>query len=71
MFSKTFKLLNDRTVFGNLEFVLKATGWKDKEAIKEKINEVLDKVGMKTQYLKNPLNFLGENSKELQLQELY
>ena len=34
-----FKLLSDRTVFENLEFVLKATGWKDKGLIKEKINE--------------------------------
>ena len=34
-----FKLLNDRTVFGNLEFVLKATGWKNKGEIKAKINE--------------------------------
>jgi len=54
-----FKLLNNRTVFGNLEFVLKATGWKDKEAIKEKINEVLDKVGMKTQYFKKIFELSG------------
>jgi cell division transport system ATP-binding protein len=54
-----FKLLNDCTVFGNLEFVLKATGWKDKEKIKEKIHEVLDKVGMKTQYYKNPYQLSG------------
>ena len=47
-----FKLLSDRTVFENLEFVLKATGWKDKTKIKDKINEVLDKVGMKVQYYK-------------------
>ena len=54
-----FKLLSDRTVFGNLEFVLKATGWKDKEQIKEKINEVLDKVGMKTQYFKKTFELSG------------
>ncbi|KGL62788.1 cell division transporter, ATP-binding protein FtsE [Polaribacter sp. Hel1_85] len=54
-----FKLLNDRTVFGNLEFVLKATGWKDKEKIKEKINEVLDKVGMKAQYYKKTFELSG------------
>ena len=39
-----FKLLSDRSVFNNLEFVLKATGWKNKEEIKSKINEVLEKV---------------------------
>ena len=54
-----FKLLNDRTVFGNLEFVLKATGWKDKEKIKTKINEVLEKVGMKTMYYKKTYELSG------------
>ena len=39
-----FKLLNDRNVFENLEFVLKATGWKNKNDMKEKIYEVLNKV---------------------------
>jgi len=43
-----FKLLNDRTVYDNLLFVLKATGWKDKAAMNSKIEEVLDHVGMKT-----------------------
>ncbi len=42
-----FKLLPDRTVKDNMLFVLKATGWEDKEAIQNKIDEVLDKVGMK------------------------
>ena len=54
-----FKLLNDRTVFDNLSFVLKATGWKDKEEIKQKIEEVLEKVGMKTQYYKKPFELSG------------
>ncbi|MGK0329496.1 cell division ATP-binding protein FtsE [Polaribacter sp.] len=54
-----FKLLNDRTVFGNLEFVLKATGWKHKEDIKQKINDVLDKVGLKSQYYKKTYELSG------------
>ncbi|MFT6064689.1 MAG: cell division transport system ATP-binding protein [Paraglaciecola sp.] len=54
-----FKLLNDRTVFGNLEFVLKATGWKNKEDIKQKINDVLDKVGLKSQYYKKTYELSG------------
>ena len=54
-----FKLLSDRTVFENLEFVLKATGWKDKELRKEKINEVLDKVGMQTKYFKKTFELSG------------
>lgn len=54
-----FKLLNDRTVFDNLAFVLKATGWKDKENIKNKIEEVLENVGMKTKYYKKPFELSG------------
>lgn len=54
-----FKLLPDRNVFENLEFVLKATGWKDKEKRKEKIHEVLDKVGMKTQYYRKTFELSG------------
>lgn len=41
-----FQLLHDRTVYRNLEFVLKATGWKSKVEIGERIAEVLDLVGM-------------------------
>ena len=54
-----FKLLSDRTVFGNLEFVLKATGWKNKDEIKAKINEVLEKVGMQSQHYKNTFELSG------------
>jgi len=39
-----FKLLNDRNVFNNLLFVLKSTGWKNKELIEERIMECLEKV---------------------------
>ena len=41
-----FQLLTDRTVYNNLEFVLRATGWKNKQEIKERIEEVLNLVGM-------------------------
>lgn len=41
-----FQLLHDRTVYKNLRFVLKATGWKDKKEIDERIDEVLNDVGM-------------------------
>ncbi|MFY7672593.1 cell division ATP-binding protein FtsE [Tenacibaculum sp. MEBiC06402] len=54
-----FKLLNDRNVFENLEFVLKATGWKDKHERKDKIYEVLDKVGMKEKYYKKTFELSG------------
>ncbi|AZJ36749.1 cell division ATP-binding protein FtsE [Tenacibaculum singaporense] len=54
-----FKLLNDRNVYENLEFVLKATGWKDKNEMKDKIHEVLDKVGMKEKYYKKTFELSG------------
>lgn len=41
-----FKLLDDRDVYDNLDFVLKATGWKKKAERNNRIDEVLEKVGM-------------------------
>ena len=41
-----FQLLHDRNVFKNLEFVMRATGWKDTQAINQRINDVLGEVGM-------------------------
>jgi cell division transport system ATP-binding protein len=41
-----FQLLIDRSVHDNLEFVLKATGWKNKNEIEERIGDVLEKVGL-------------------------
>jgi len=54
-----FKLLNDRTVFNNLLFVLKATGWKDKVKMKSKIDEVLLKVGLAAKGFKMPFELSG------------
>ncbi|CAI8222981.1 MAG: Cell division ATP-binding protein FtsE [Flavobacteriaceae bacterium] len=54
-----FKLLNDRTVKENLFFVLNATGWKDKTQMNLKIDQVLDKVGMKSKNLKYPYELSG------------
>ena len=54
-----FKLLNDRSVFDNLLFVLKATGWKGKNLMESKINEVLEKVDMKTKGFKMPYQLSG------------
>ncbi len=54
-----FKLLNDRTVKDNLLFVLKATGWEDEKAMDSKIDDVLDKVGMKTKDFKFPYQLSG------------
>ncbi len=54
-----FKLLPDRTIHENLLFVLKATGWTEKQEMNVKINEVLDKVGMKNAANKMPHQISG------------
>ncbi|MFT4849216.1 MAG: cell division transport system ATP-binding protein [Sediminicola sp.] len=54
-----FKLLNDRTIKENLLFVLSATGWKEKKEMEIRINEVLDKVDMKTKSFKFPYQLSG------------
>ncbi|MCX6205496.1 MAG: ATP-binding cassette domain-containing protein [Bacteroidetes bacterium] len=54
-----FHLLTDRNVYENLKFVLKATGWKDEGLIEEKINDVLDKVGLKSKGFKMPFEMSG------------
>jgi len=54
-----FKLLPDRNIFDNLQFVLKATGWNEKEEMRVKIDQVLDKVGMKNSAHKMPHQISG------------
>lgn len=54
-----FQLLTDRTVNANLEFVLHATGWKDKELIDEQVNSVLRQVGMVNKGYKMPHELSG------------
>ncbi len=54
-----FQLLIDRSVDKNLEFVLKATGWKNKDLIRERIKEVLTQVGMQNKGYKMPHELSG------------
>lgn len=54
-----FQLLTDRTVAENLDFVLRATGWKNKQARVDRINEVLEWVGMSTKGYKMPHQLSG------------
>ncbi|WP_297822255.1 ATP-binding cassette domain-containing protein [Segetibacter sp.] len=54
-----FQLLTDRNVHENLKFVLKATGWKDNKLMEEKINDVLDKVGLRSKGFKMPFEMSG------------
>lgn len=54
-----FKLLSDRNVESNLEFALRATGWKNKEEISERIAEVLEKVNLGYKGYKMPHQLSG------------
>ena len=54
-----FKLLPDRTLFDNLSFVLKATGWKGKTKIKERVAEVLESVNVTSSDQKFPFELSG------------
>jgi cell division transport system ATP-binding protein len=54
-----FQLLTDRNVYENLRFVLKATGWKDKAEIDNRIGEVLKLVGMENKGYKLPSELSG------------
>ena len=59
MIFQEFQLLTDRNINDNLRFVLYAIGWKDKKLIDEKINNVLEKVGLKDKGLKMPFDISG------------
>ncbi len=54
-----FQLLHDRTVYGNLHFVLRATGWKDRAKIDARIDETLAAVGMEDSKDKMPHQLSG------------
>jgi cell division transport system ATP-binding protein len=60
-----FQLLTDRTVFDNLLFVMKATGWKDRRAIEERIQDVLDKTDLGTKGFKMPHELSGGEQQRL------
>ena len=60
-----FQLLSDRTAKENLVFVLKATGWTDSSKINDRINEVLNKVGIGTKGFKMPHELSGGEQQRL------
>jgi len=60
-----FQLLMDRSVINNLNFVLGATGWKDEKMIKERIDKVLDLVGLQTKGFKMPHELSGGEQQRL------
>jgi len=60
-----FQLLTDRSVFDNLLFVMKATGWKDKRKVEERIQDVLDKTDLGTKGFKMPHELSGGEQQRL------
>lgn len=54
-----FQLLTDRSIYDNLDFVLRCTGWKNKQQRKERIQEVLDLVGLPQKGYKRPHELSG------------
>ncbi len=60
-----FKLLDDRNIFDNLSFVLKSTGWKNKEMISSRINEVLKMVNVVENPKKFPFELSGGEQQRL------
>lgn len=62
-----FQLLTDRSVYENLKFVLKATGWTDNRLMDEKINDVLDKVGLKNKGYKMTFEMSGGEQQRIDI----
>ena len=60
-----FQLLSDRTAKDNLLFVLKAIGWIDKNKMNDRINDVLEKVGLSTKGFKMPHELSGGEQQRL------
>lgn len=61
------QLLSDRSVYKNLYFVLKATGWKDKEDIRQRIDEVLEQVGMSDKKDRMPHELSGGEQQRISI----
>lgn len=60
-----FQLLHNLSVFQNLEFVLKATGWQSSDSIDNRINELLSEFGLSDKAAKYPLNLSGGEQQRL------
>lgn len=62
-----FQLLGDRTIYDNLKFVMKATGWKEEDKIKSRITEVLKKVGLESKEQKMPHELSGGEQQRISI----
>ena len=62
-----FQLLGDRTIYDNLKFVMKATGWKEEEKIKSRTQEVLKKVGLENKEQSMPHELSGGEQQRISI----
>jgi cell division transport system ATP-binding protein len=62
-----FQLLSDRSVFENLRFVMKATGWQDEVKIKMRVKDVLSKVGLESKELVMPYQLSGGEQQRISI----
>jgi len=62
-----FQLLTDRNVYDNLEFVLRATGWKNKSEMKDKIESVLERVGLRAKGYKMTYEMSGGEQQKVDI----
>ncbi|MGZ3882582.1 MAG: cell division ATP-binding protein FtsE [Bacteroidia bacterium] len=62
-----FQLLGDRSIYDNLKFVMKATGWKEEAKIKSRIAEVLRKVGLEDKEQKMPHELSGGEQQRISI----
>ena len=60
-----YQLLSDRDVFGNLHYVMKATGWKNETDMRKRIEEVLSVVGLENKAFKMPFELSGGQQQRL------
>lgn len=60
-----YQLLTDRDVFGNLHYIMKATGWKDETSIRRRIDEVLNIVGLQNKTFKMTFELSGGEQQRL------
>lgn len=64
---QNYQLLTDRNVYANLRYVMKATGWKDEQQIRKKIEEVLSLVGLTHKEYKMPFELSGGEQQRLSI----
>lgn len=62
-----FQLLSDRNVFENLRFVMKATGWTDEAKIKNRVKDVLQKVGLESKEQTMPFKLSGGEQQRISI----